>query len=80
MEQQVPMSAIPPGRIEVTVNGEKCLIPETSTVAEVVESYGLDPTRVAVELDRRIIRQPDRGNTRVRAGAEIEIVQFVGGG
>jgi thiamine biosynthesis protein ThiS len=33
-----------------------------------------------VELDRRIVKQPRWGETVVTAGAEIEIVQFVGGG
>ncbi len=40
----------------------------------------LDPARVAVELDRRIVKQPNWSETAVNAGAQIEIVQFVGGG
>jgi len=40
----------------------------------------LDPARVAIELDRRIVKQPLWPETPVRPGAQIEIVQFVGGG
>jgi len=40
----------------------------------------LDPVRVAVELDRRIVKPPDWGATPIAGGARLEIVQFVGGG
>ena len=40
----------------------------------------LDPARVAVELDRRIVKQPHWPETVFAAGAQLEIVQFVGGG
>jgi len=40
----------------------------------------LDAQRVAVELDRRIVKQPGWNETLLRAGAQIEIVHFVGGG
>jgi thiamine biosynthesis protein ThiS len=40
----------------------------------------LDPGRVAVELDRRVIEQPLWAETVLRPGAQLEIVQFVGGG
>jgi thiamine biosynthesis protein ThiS len=35
---------------------------------------------VAVELDRRIVKQPHWPETILRTGAQLEIVQFVGGG
>jgi sulfur carrier protein len=41
---------------------------------------GVDPERVAVELNRSIVRQPDWRQRMVELGAQIEIVQFVGGG
>jgi thiamine biosynthesis protein ThiS len=40
----------------------------------------LDPARVAVELDRRILKQPHWPETVLRPGSQLEIVQFVGGG
>jgi thiamine biosynthesis protein ThiS len=66
--------------IEVTVNGEVRLIPESETIAGLLDILRLDPQRVAVELDRRIIKQPEWAATEIRAGAQLEIVQFVGGG
>jgi thiamine biosynthesis protein ThiS len=41
---------------------------------------GVQDDRVAVELDRQIVRRSEWETTQIRAGASIEIVQFVGGG
>lgn len=66
--------------IPVVINGEPRSIPAGETVLGLLQRLNLDPARVAVELDRRIVKQPRWGETRVNAGARIEIVQFVGGG
>jgi thiamine biosynthesis protein ThiS len=67
-------------RIEVTINGEVRAIPQGQTILRLLESLGLDPARVAVELDRRIVKPHDWAATPVSGGARLEIVQFVGGG
>ena len=66
--------------IEVVINGAAQSIPEGQTVLDLLQQLHLDPSRVAVELDRRIVKQPRWSETPVCAGAQIEIVQFVGGG
>jgi thiamine biosynthesis protein ThiS len=66
--------------IEILVNGEPQEIPDGQTVLGLLEQLGLDPARVAVELDRRIVKQPGWPATVLGAGAQLEIVQFVGGG
>jgi thiamine biosynthesis protein ThiS len=45
-----------------------------------LQQLELDPQRVAVELDRRIVKQPYWPETVLQTGAQLEIVQFVGGG
>jgi sulfur carrier protein len=45
-----------------------------------LQQLELDPARVAVELDRHILKQPFWLDTVLRPGAQLEIVQFVGGG
>jgi thiamine biosynthesis protein ThiS len=64
----------------VTVNGERKRFSPGTTLASVVASLGLDPERLAIELNREIVRRPLWDATTFEAGAEIEIVQFVGGG
>jgi len=66
--------------ISVVINGEARSVAPRQTLLEMLRSLGLDPARVAVELDRRIVKQAQWSDTVVEPGAQIEIVQFVGGG
>ena len=66
--------------IEITVNGEPQTAPDGQTILGLIRQLELDPARVAVELERRIVKQPYWPETVLRTGAELEIVQFVGGG
>ena len=66
--------------IEITVNGEPQTAPQGQTILGLLQHLQLDPERVAVELDRRIVKQPYWPETVLRTGAQLEIVQFVGGG
>jgi thiamine biosynthesis protein ThiS len=66
--------------IEIILNGEPRSAREGETVLGLLEELRIDPARVAIELDRRILKRPFWADTALRPGAEIEIVQFVGGG
>jgi len=67
-------------RMDIVVNGERRTTSEGQTILGLLRDLELDPARVAVELDRRIVRQPLWEATTLEPGAQIEIVQFVGGG
>ena len=65
--------------MHITVNGEGRELPAGTTVADVVENLNLTPDKVAVELNRRLVRSEDY--VRVLAGGDaVEVVTFVGGG
>ena len=66
--------------MEIKVNGESRSVAEGETIRTLLTALRLDPARVAVELDREIVKPPVWGETALRPGAELEIVQFVGGG
>ena len=66
--------------IDIVVNGQAQSAPEGQTLLGLLGQLQLDPARGAVELDRRIIKQPHWAETVLRPGAQLEIVQFVGGG
>ncbi|MGD0015589.1 MAG: sulfur carrier protein ThiS [Bryobacteraceae bacterium] len=66
--------------MQIEVNGERREAPEGETLLGLLESLGLDPGRVAVELDRVIVKPPEWGARRLYPGARLEIVHFVGGG
>jgi thiamine biosynthesis protein ThiS len=65
---------------QVTINGEKHAFVSGATLHEVVTALGLEPERVAVELNRGIVKRELWKSTTFDSDAEIEIVQFVGGG
>jgi thiamine biosynthesis protein ThiS len=67
-------------RITVSVNGERRSVPENLTVRGLLEHLGLDTQRLAVELDRAIVRRTEWDVREVLDGAQVEIVEFVGGG
>ena len=66
--------------IEIRMNGAQVTVPSGLTVSGLLEHLGIARERVAVELNREIVRQPAWASAPVEAGAQIEIVQFVGGG
>jgi sulfur carrier protein len=65
---------------EATVNGERRFFPPESTLLDVVHALHLEPERVAIELNRAIVKRDRWSTTKFEGGSGIEIVQFVGGG
>jgi thiamine biosynthesis protein ThiS len=66
--------------MEIVVNGKPCSTAPDQTILGLLRELQLDPARLAVELDRRIVKQPLWSTTVLAPGARLEIVQFVGGG
>lgn len=65
--------------IEISLNGEKRQV-ESSTVAELISELSLAGRRVAVELNKNIVRREQFASTALSAGDVVEVVHFVGGG
>ena len=65
--------------MKITVNGETRDLPTGETVRALVTRYNLAPEKVAIELNRRLLRS-EKYDTALQDGDEIEIVTFVGGG
>jgi thiamine biosynthesis protein ThiS len=66
--------------MEIVVNGEAHRLARPATLLDLLESLGLDPRTVVVELNREIVRRPRLGETALAAGDAVELVHFVGGG
>ena len=66
--------------MQITLNGEARKFPAGTTLQGLVQALNLEPERVAIELNRVIVRRDSWTSTVVEGGAEIEIVMFVGGG
>jgi sulfur carrier protein len=67
-------------QVAITINGEPRSAPADATVASLLQHIGVADDRVAVEINRQIVRRGEWETTQIRAGASIEIVLFVGGG
>jgi thiamine biosynthesis protein ThiS len=65
--------------MKLTVNGEDRDLPPGTTVRGLVQQFNLAPEKVAIELNRRLIRS-DKYDQALNEGDQIEIVTFVGGG
>lgn len=66
--------------IQVHINGQPREIPREQSVAALLGWLKVGSDRVAVELNKSIVRKRDWEHTAVPGGSEIEIVEFVGGG
>jgi len=65
--------------VNITTNGEAVSIDPLS-VQDYLVSLGIDPRRVAVELNRDILPKAQYQTTLLQEGDSLEIVHFVGGG
>ncbi|HEY2587432.1 MAG TPA: sulfur carrier protein ThiS [Tepidisphaeraceae bacterium] len=63
----------------ITVNGEPRDLPQGETVRALVARYKLTPEKVAIELNRMLLKS-EKYDTPLNEGDEVEIVTFVGGG
>jgi sulfur carrier protein len=66
--------------MQIVVNGEKKIINEKMSLAELIKELGIDSQRVAVELNRNIIDKADYSKTILKDNDSLEIVSFIGGG
>ncbi len=66
--------------MHVTLNGKEHEVPDGITVQDLLNYLDLHPRRVAVELNRTIVKRAQFDQTKLQPGDSIEILQFVGGG
>lgn len=66
--------------MNIILNGELKEIPANFAVTALIEVLDLTPERLAIEINRRIIRRADWPSTTLAEGDKVEIVHFVGGG
>ncbi|MDQ1558999.1 MAG: sulfur carrier protein [Pyrinomonadaceae bacterium] len=66
--------------MRVQINGEIRELPEELTLDALVRQLALAPERLAIELNREVVRRTRWAETLMRDGDQVEIVHFVGGG
>lgn len=66
--------------MNIRLNGDPLEIAGPLTVSDLLAKLDIDPRRVAVEHNLVVLKRTAFGETPVRDGDQIEIVNFVGGG
>ena len=66
--------------LQIEINGETRDVPEGINLAQLVAHLALAPERLAIELNRAVVRRTDWPRIIITQGDRIEIVHFVGGG
>ena len=66
--------------MRVYVNGESRELSTPISLAELINQLDLPAARIAVELNRAVVRRNEWNTTNLGDEDRIEIVHFVGGG
>lgn len=66
--------------ITIYLNGEKQQIESEVKLDQLLDLFSLPKQRVAVELNRSVVRRQDWMETQISDDDRIEVVHFVGGG
>lgn len=67
-------------KLRVYVNGEPREFSDPLSLAELVTQLDLPAQRIAVELNRTVVRRSEWSTIELHDEDRIEIVHFVGGG
>jgi thiamine biosynthesis protein ThiS len=66
--------------MKVFINGETKEIERELNLRELLREFDLPSERIAVELNRKVVRKKDWETIEIKDADKIEIVHFVGGG
>ncbi|MFQ3788800.1 sulfur carrier protein ThiS [Halomonas sp. A29] len=66
--------------MQIQLNGEARDLAPGLTVAQLIDSLGLNGRRIAVERNEEIVPKSEHGTTPLTDGDRIEIVHAIGGG
>ncbi|MDO9057329.1 MAG: sulfur carrier protein ThiS [Sulfuricurvum sp.] len=66
--------------MQIKVNGEIRDVNEGATMLDLIRSLGVEERVMASALNMEIVKQDAWGNTLLKEGDTIELLDFVGGG
>jgi sulfur carrier protein len=64
----------------ITLNGELHQVEGDTGLSALIARLGMRPSRIAVELNREVVPKSKYDTITLKAGDELEIINFVGGG
>jgi len=66
--------------LRILLNGESHELPNPVTIRALLDRFGIDSRKVAVERNLVVVRRALYDTELVGEGDEVEVVNFVGGG
>lgn len=66
--------------IKIILNGEERKFEKNLTISELIQTFEIDLTKVAIEKNLEIINFEDFEKITIADGDKIEMVHFIGGG
>lgn len=66
--------------MKVFLNGETREVPAEMDLQQLLDHFSLPSQRVAVELNKSVVRRADWKATKISDEDTIEVIHFVGGG
>lgn len=66
--------------MKVFINGETKEITSQLNLSELLKLFSLPQERIAIELNREVVRKKDWETIQVSDGDKLEVIHFVGGG
>ncbi len=66
--------------MKVFINGETKNIQKAFSLSELLGELAVPSERIAIELNKEVVRRRDWENIKIKDADKIEIVHFVGGG
>ena len=67
-------------KIKINLNGRSLSLPIGTTVYKVLKKIKAQPNKVAIELNREIIKKKNISKIHLKNKDKLEIVHFIGGG
>ena len=67
-------------KIKINLNGRSLSLPIGTTVYKVLKKIKAQPNKVAIELNREIIKKKNINKIYLKNRDKLEIVHFIGGG
>ena len=67
-------------KIKINLNGKTLFLSKDTPLFKVIKKTKLQPNRIAIELNRKIINKKNMNKIFLKDKDKIEIVHFIGGG
>jgi thiamine biosynthesis protein ThiS len=66
--------------MKILLNGEIKEISDELNLSGLLRHFSLPSERIAIELNREVVRKKDWENIKIAEGDRLEVIHFVGGG